>query len=408
MPVFRFHARNARGEPQNGTLTAASLEVLTAELRGRGLLIVDIEPATAAETPARSRVSLNPFSWLPPASFAVEVGFQQLSAMLHSGLSLLASLRTVAEQARRPRATRVWENLCERIEEGATFSSALAAHPKVFTVHVIQLVKVGEHAGTLDTSLNRAAEHLERARNLRLVVLNALAYPAIVVLMAVGVTAFMVLNVIPKIQKFLGGNGRKLPAITQTLVEVSNAVMAYLPYLCIGFVAAVLAIFFCYRWPPGRRVMDGLLLRVPVVGGVLRLSGTAVFARGLSSLLESGVTLLDSLTTVEQLLANRVLALRIAAARQAVLRGETLASSLGGRREFLPMLGRMVTVGESAGTLAPVLTEVAKFHENQLVITIRRMSVLVEPVLILVVGGIVGFVYTAFFISIFAIATGGR
>jgi type IV pilus assembly protein PilC len=184
--------------------------------------------------------------------------------------------------------------------------------------------------------------------------------------------------------------------------------MNYLPYICIGLVSLAIALFFIYRWPPGRRVIDGILLRVPVVGGILRLSGTAVFARGLSILLESGVTLLDSLTTIEHLVANRVLSLRIAAARQAVLRGESLASTMSGGRYFLPMLGRMIAVGESAGTLAPVLTEVARFHESQLVITIRRMSVLVEPVIIVVVGGIVGFVYAAFFIAIFSLAGGGR
>jgi type IV pilus assembly protein PilC len=151
-----------------------------------------------------------------------------------------------------------------------------------------------------------------------------------------------------------------------------------------------------------------LVLRLPVVGGVLRLSGTAVFARGLSVLLESGVTLLDSLTTIEHLIGNRVLSERIAAAREAVLRGESLASTMSGRRDFLPMLHRMIAIGESSGTLASVLIEVAKFHEGQLVITIRRLSVVVEPVLILVVGGIVGFVYIAFFVAIFSLASGAH
>jgi len=408
MPSFRFHARDIRGEPHNGTVTAASVELLTAELRGRGLLVIDVEE-TVSETPERARMSsLNPFSWLPPTSFDVEMGFQQLATMLHSGLSLLAGLRMVAEQARRPRAARVWDDACNRIEEGSNFSNALAAHPKVFSGHVIQLIRVGEHAGTLDISLVRAAEHLERARNLRLLVLNALTYPTIVLLMAVGVAGFMVVSVVPKIQKFLGGAGRRLPAITQLLVDVSNTVMNYLPYFCLGFLSLSLALYFCYRWPPGRKFLDGVLLRIPVFGYILRLSGTAVFARGLSILLESGVTLLDSLTTVEKLIGNRVLSLRIASARHAVLRGGTFASALSGGRDFLPMLGRMIAVGESAGTLATVLADVARFHEAQLVVTIRRMSVLVEPVLILVVGGIVGFVYIAFFIAMFSLASGGR
>ncbi len=406
MPNFRFHARDARGDAQTGAIVAASAETLTAELRGRGMLVLEVEEV--AEDSPQGRVSLNPFSWLPPTSFDVETGFQQLATMLHSGLSLLAGLRIVADQARRPRAARVWSDVCERIEEGATFSKSLAPHPKVFSPHVVQLVRVGEHAGDLDASLVRSAEHLERSRNLRLLVLNAITYPSIVLVMAVGVAGFMIVSVVPKIQKFLGAAGRRLPPITQLLVDVSNVVMNYLPWISLGLVSAALALFFCYRWPPGRRFLDAVLLRTPVFGYILRLSGTAVFARSLGILLESGVTLLDSLATVEQLVRNRVLSLRVAAARQTVLRGGTLADALGGGRDFLPMLARMVAVGESSGTLAPVLADIARFHEAQLVIAIRRMSVLVEPALILVVGGIVGFVYIAFFVAMFSLAAGGH
>lgn len=406
MPNFRYIARDISGTTQSGVLMAGTIEMLTAELRARGQLVVDVEPIV--ERASLGAVTWNPLTWLPPRSFDVEVGFQQLSTMLHSGLSLLSALRTVSEQARRPRAARVWENLGRRIEGGSTLTDALAAHPKVFSEHVIQLIRVGEHAGTLDTSLTRASEHLERARGLRLMVLNALTYPVIVLLMAAGVSAFMVINVIPKIQKFLGGTGRRLPPVTQSLVDVTTWVMDYLPYIGLGLVSSAIALFFIYRWPPGRRAIDAFLLRVPVVGGILRLAGTAAFARGLSILLESGVTLLDSLTTIEHLVANRVLSLRIAAARQAVLRGESLAGTMSGGRDFLPMLGRMIAVGEAAGTLAMVLAEVARFHEGQLVIAIRRMTVLVEPAIIVVVGGIVGFVYAAFFIAIFSLAGGGH
>ena len=272
----------------------------------------------------------------------------------------------------------------------------------------MQLVRVGEATGNLDTALRGSAEHLERTRQMRLTVLNALAYPAIVTLLAVGVAAYLVLAVIPKIQKYIGGRGRGLPPLTQTLLDVTAFVQAWLPHCAAGLAAAGLALFFIYRWPPGRLALDGFLLKLPVVGGVLRLAGTAVLARGLGVLLESGVTLLDSLQTTERLVGNRALGSRIAAARETVLRGGTLAGALADGRAFMPMLGRMVAVGESAGTLAPVLGEVARFHENQLLVVIRRMSVLIEPVVILVVGGIVGFVYIAFFLALFSLAGGVR
>lgn len=404
MPAFHYQARDQSGDAQQGILTASSMDILAADLRARGLLVLNVQPV---EGPAdKSLVTLNPATWLPATSFDVEMGFQQLASMISSGLSLLAGLRTVAEQARRPRASAVWRDVSERIEEGSTFSDALAAHPAVFGQHIVQLIRVGEHSGNLDTALGRCAEQLERMRQMRLTLLNAMAYPALVVLLSVGVSLFMVLGVIPKIEKFLSGRGRSLPGLTQALVDITRFMQLYLPHLCVSLLVLALGLYFIYRWPPGRRFFDAVFLRIPVIGGILRLSGTAVFARGLHVLLESGVTLLDSLLTTEQLLGNRVLGERVRSARQAVLRGESLASGLSDRRCFLPMLPRMVAVGESAGTLAPVLAEVARFHEQQLVAAIRRMSMIIEPLVILIVGGIVGFVYIAFFTALFS-ASGG-
>lgn len=406
MPAFHYQARDRSGNSQHGTLTASSVDMLTSDLRSRGLLVLEVQPV---EGPAeQSVVTLHPSTWPPPTSFDVEMGFQQLASMISSGLSLLSGLRTVAEQSRRPRAAAVWRDVSERIEEGSTFSAALAAHPSVFGQHVIQLIRVGEHSGNLDTALSRCAEQLERMRQMRLTMLNAMAYPALVVLLSVGVSLFMVLGVIPKIEKFLSGRGRSLPGLTQALVDLTRFMQLYLPHICVSLLVLAVALYFIYRWPPGRRFFDAVFLRIPVIGGILRLSGTAVLARGLHVLLESGVTLLDSLLTAEQLLGNRVLRERLRSARQAVLRGESLASGLTDKRCFLPMLGRMVAVGESAGTLAPVLSEVARFHELQLVAAIRRMSMIIEPLVILIVGAIVGFVYIAFFTALFSVSGGIR
>jgi type II secretory pathway component PulF len=405
MPAFRYITRDSAGGAQTGTLVASSLEALTAELRGRGLLVLDVEPLARR---GRGAVTWNPATWLPATSFDAELGFQQLATMLHSGLSLLAALRTVGEQARRPRAVAIWNEVADRIEQGSSFAEALGGREKTFSEHVVQLVRVGETSGNLDAALRSAAQHLERTRQMRLTVLNALMYPAIVATMSIGVTAFLVIGVIPKLQKYLGGRGRSLPAITQNLLDAVSWLQEWAALLGVLAGASVIALFFIHRWPPGRLVLDTLFLKIPVVGRVLRLSGTAIMARSLGVLIESGVTLLDSLRTVQKLIGNRALGARIGAAREAVLRGGTLASSLAEGREFMPMLSRMVAVGESAGTLSLVLREVADFHESQLVAAIRRMSMLIEPVVILVVGSIVGFVYIAFFVALFSLTGGVR
>ena len=403
MAAYQYSARDRLGALREGVATAATAEALAGELRGQGLLVVRIAPVAP---PARAPFfSFSPFAWLPMARFDVEVGFQQLGAMIHSGLTLLVALRTVAEQARRARAAALWRTVAERIERGDTLSGALAAEGRRFPDYVVQLIRVGESSGELDAMLARAAEHLEQSRNLRLMVLNALAYPAMVVALALGVSAFMVMGVIPKIERFLAGSGRTLPALTQTLLEISAWLRNNLPETAVGVLAAWLAGILLYRWPPGRWGLDAASLRIPVVGAVLRTAGTAIFARGMGILLESGVGLIESLHVAERLVRNRALSRRIAAAREAVTRGETLAAGLSGHRDFLPMLPRMVAVGEATGALGRTLSDVAAFHEGQLVALVRRLGVVIEPILILAVGGIVGFVYVAFFVALFSLAT---
>jgi len=252
--------------------------------------------------------------------------------------------------------------------------------------------------------MGRAAEHMQRARELRMTMLNALLYPAIVFVMAIGVSAFMVLGVIPKLQKFVANRGRRLPSTTQALMDISTWVQAYLPYIGIAILATILAIIALYRWPPTRLRMDAMLLRLPLIGHLLKVAATAMFSRSLALLLGSGVTLLDALKTVERLVGNRALSRHIAAVRDQVIAGESLAAPLSERGSFTPMLSRMVAVGEATGTLEPVLLEVAQFHESQLALAVKRLSMLVEPAVIIIVGGIVGFVYIAFFMALFSLA----
>jgi len=406
MPNFRYSARDAGGTPQRGVAEAPSAEALTAELRGRGWLVLKVEPAGNAAT-GKGVAAIDLRGWLPIRSFDVELGLRQLSSMIRSGLTLLSALRTVAEQSRH-RARGLWLDIADRIERGSTFSAALAAHPRNFTEYITQLVHVGEDSGELEQLLERGAEHLESNRNLRGIMLNAMVYPVLVTIMAIGVTAFMLLGVIPKIETFLADSGQQLPPLTRTLLDLSNWFRENLPAVGIGIVTFFAALFLISRWPPGKFFLHGIVLRIPVVGGIMRLAETAVFARGMGILLESGLPLIESLHSVEGLVRNRVVEARVSQARDAVTQGETLANALGAGNEFLPMLSRMVAVGESTGMLGHTLGDVATFHENQLVSTVRRLSVIIEPALIIVVGGIVAFVYIAFFMALFSLAGGAN
>lgn len=406
MPTFTFTAHDPAGRPQAGKQEAASAAALVNTLRERGWLVLDVKPADAEAGPDWATL-LNPFAWLPPRSMDVEVSLQQIAVMLRSGITLLAALKTVAEQAGRVSMRRIWNDIAERIQEGSTLADAAGRHG-CFSHLVVQLMRVGEHTGTLEPVLTRAADALERRRNLRTSLMAALMYPSIVFVSAVGVTVFMIVGVIPKLRVFLAALGRKLPPMTQFLIDLSDAVQAYYVQGLTALGAVLALLVAVYLWPPGRLFLDRLLLRVPVIGRLFRLAATVQLARSLGSLIHSGITLVEALRTVEGLFRNRYVAGQVAAARNAVLRGGSLAPPLSVRDAFMPMLSRMVAVGETAGTLDDVLDEVARFHESQLQSAIRQFSAIIEPVVVVVVGGIVGFVYIAFFMALFAAAGGAK
>ena len=251
--------------------------------------------------------------------------------------------------------------------------------------------------------LTRAAEHLERSRATRAAVLTALLYPAFVLAAAAGVTIFMMVSVIPKLQKFHGGRGRSLPAMTQALLDFTAWLHSHGAVLAVFMLAAVAAVYLAYRSAAGRRWMDRLALRVPVIGILLRLAGTAGLARGPGLLLANSVTLLDALQIARSLVPNRAMRQRLEAARQAVMDGRSFADALRTGREFLPMLPQMVSVGEATGRLDLVLSEVADYHDKQVAVAVRRFSIFIEPAVILIVGAVVGFVYLAFFLALFSV-----
>ena len=405
MPVFAYNARTPDGRAVAGTIQAADAADAARQLRRDGCVVLDVAPAAASgPRPAGELPPWHPRWLLRVASFDVEIGLWQLASMLRSGMSILAALDTVSEQARRPRAARVWSGLADAIRQGMSLGDAMERHGRVFGPYVVQLARVGEHSGEMDVALTRAAEHLAMHRDVRMMVVNALIYPALTILMALGVSAYLVVGVIPKVAEFLESSGAALPAMTQGLLDASAWLRANGPATLAAVAAAALAFALARRTRAGREALDAAALRLPPFAGVLRLSGTAVFARGTGLLVESGVSLVDSLRVVAQLLPNRRLSRRVEDAIRTVTQGGTLSGALQAAPEFLPMLGRMTAVAEATGTLAETMAEVAAFHERMLVLAIKRLSAAIEPVVILVTGLVVGYVYVAFFLALFSMA----
>ena len=406
MPTFAYRARTPDGRTTNGVVEAADAAEASRLARRDGAALLDLGPAGASgrRRSVGDRPAWHPSWLLPVTSFDVELGLWQLSSMLRSGVPVLAALETVADQARRPRAARIWCDVSARIRQGESLGDAMERHGRVFGPYIVQLVRVGEHSGEMDIALSRGAEHLAMRRDARMMLANALVYPAITILMAIGVSAYLVLAVIPKVAEFLESSGASLPAMTQGLLDLSAWLRANGPATLAIVAALVVGFALVRRTAAGREATDALALRIPPFAGVLRLSGTAVFARGVGLLVESGVSLLDALRVVAQLLGNRRLSRRVLDAAAAVTRGGTLSGALEEAPEFLPMLPRMTAVAEATGTLAETMAEIAAFHERMLVLAIKRLTSMIEPVVIVFTGLVVGYVYISFFLALFSMA----
>lgn len=403
MARFRWKARDRAGADVEGLERATSEFELGANLRSRGLLVlsIDTEQGSAARGP-------RDFGLLPVRSIDVERSLRQLSLLVRSGLSLLQALRIVADTATRDALRNVYEDLALRIERGEPLSEALRSKPRYLPPLVCELVSAGEATGTLDLALRRSAEFLERRRVLRSSVLQALYYPTLVLTLTTGVAAFLVIEVIPTLETLLRGSREGLPAVTRALLEVSHFVHTWALQLGMGLVFALALFVVAYRTPAGRRGIDRALLATPALGGLSRIVSTSYFTRTLGICLSSGLHLLKALPLSQAVVSNSIAADGVGTALVRVTRGEPLAESLEGCPAFSRLVPSMVAVGEASGELDRVLHELAEHHEAELAAWIRRASQLIEPVITLAIGAIVGFVYIAFFLAMFAAAGGVR
>lgn len=398
---FSAATRDPDGVRRTVTREADSREAFVAMLRAERYVVLSVEEVKkSGALPPKWHPA-----WLKPMTgFDVEMGLRQLASMLKSGVALLAALDTAEEQAPCPRAASAWRKVRESVFSGGSFAGSLERQVKRFGEITVRLADVGERSGELEHALTRAADQMEARRELRTAVVNALVYPLVTVAMAIGVSTYLVVAVIPKLAEFLREGGVELPGMTMALMDFADFVKVN-GFAILGWIiVSIIAWFAARRFDRPRELEDVFLLRIPITGRILRLSGTALFARAMQIMVESGVTLLDALDVSSRLMSNSRYKSRIKKARDGVMHGGSLADSLRPATEFMPMLARMSAVGEVTGSLAESFGEVARFHEMLLAIAIKRFGMLVEPVMICITGAIVGFVYIAFFMALFAIA----
>lgn len=402
MALFNYTARAHNGLQVIDVIETTHQNAAIMALREQGLLVISIKEVKTDSS--SSNFSLNPFDYRSIRNADIEMAFHQIAVMLRSGISLLDALELTLVYCRIG-TRKTWRQLMEKIQQGSSFTDALKEH-KVFTQFTIQMIRVGEQTGNLSTVMDQAAEELKSARKLKKQITSALKYPAFTLLMAIGVCIYMLVKLIPEIKKLLLIMGKPMPPITKALIDSSDWFMANGIFISITAFVFMAAFIVLYNFPISRWWIDKLALKLPVFGNVFRLSGTVLFSRAMGLLLRSGVVIVDALETMEKLHVNTYMASRINYAHGKILHGSTLGDSLALQSPYMPLLIQMIHVGENSGTLDTILEEMTEYHEELLKQAIATLTGMIAPLMTMFVGGIIGFVYAAFLVAMFAGAGG--
>lgn len=406
MPTFNYTALTQQGRETKGQIQATDARAATALLRQRALFVAEISEVVSGGTGLAREIDISFLTvWFPVSSQQLIFFFRQLTFMLRAGLPVLQSLQLSHSQVSSARLKRVIARMQADLENGMALSQALERHPDVFPPLAASLMTAGESTGELDVVMERLAEHLEKRAALRMQTINAMIYPTVVVVAAIGVFIFLVIKIIPAFAKFFANRGRGLPPSTQFLMDLSTFFLKYGLYILGALLLIGLALVIAYHTRKGRLKLHGWLLRLPVLGNLLTLSVVAQLTWALSMMLRSGLTVLESLKITARVIRNRVISDKLGSAGEQILAGRDLAGSLQHPR-IPSIVTQMIAVGERTGTLDQVLQQLGNYYEERLQLGIRRLSAAIEPVLILVIGGMVGFVYYAFFQALFQLAKG--
>ncbi len=402
MSLFSYTARNRSGEQLSDVVDSASRDAAIMQLRGEGLLVLKID-AVKKNTDEKT-FSLNPLAYRAIRSVEIENAFHQIAVMLRSGVSLLDAVELTRKHARIG-ARKVWARIAERIQQGGALTDALKEQG-IFSNLTIQLVAVGEQTGHLGTVMDQAAQEMASTRRLKKQITSALKYPAFTLLFAIGLVVFMLTSIVPEIKKLLKIMGKPMPPITQALIDISDWFVENITFMGISAVLGIIIFVLLYNWPPSRWWLDRFALRIPLIGHVLRLSGTVLFCRAMGLLLSSGVLIIDALKTMELLHNNKYMASHIAFAHSRVLQGSSLADPLAEKSRYMELVLQMVRVGENSGTLDDILTEMTAYHDELLQQAVAKLTGMIAPIMTVFVGGLVGFVYAAFLVAMFSAAGG--
>jgi general secretion pathway protein F len=410
MPVFSYKGFDTRGKAVSGVKDADNLRALRMNLKRDGILLTEAKEArlrvAAAGEAAAGAAGLGITALVNPAAAyrmwkeretadraAVSSLTRQLGTLLKAGVPLAEALGALVDQIERPGLKRVIAQVKTQVNEGSSLGDAMAKSPKVFEELYVNMIRAGEASGNLDAVLFRLADFLEAQNRLRAKIISALFYPIAMTVIGAGIMTILMVSVVPKVTSIFADTGKALPWNTQLMITISDTVSSWKGLVVLIF--AVSGIILFNRWkrtPRGRAFVDRVILKLWVIGPLARQIAITRFAKTLATMLSSGVPLLRALDIVKSILGNTVLQKVVEDAKESIKEGESIAAPLKRSGEFPPIVTHMIAVGERSGQLEGMLEEVAHAYDLEIDLKMGRLTTLLEPVMILLMGGSVAFV----------------
>lgn len=399
MPAFVWEATNRKGEVKKGELDGADEAAIRALLRRQGYRSINVKPKP------KDLAEYLPFLKRGVKEKDVVIFARIFATMINAGLPLIQCLDLLAQQEQNKTFKGIIQSIKEDIESGSTLYDALKKYPKVFDELFVNLVAAGESGGILDVILQRLSNYMEKAMKLKSKVKGAMTYPASVLVISIGVVALLLLKVIPVFQKMFEGMGGELPGPTQFLVNASAFTQKYFLFM----VGIVVALGFAYNrfraTEKGTFIIDSLILKAPVFGPLIKKVAVAKFTRTMSTMMSSGVPILEGLSIVSKTAGNVIIEKALMETRKSIAEGKTIAEPLAATDIFPPMVVQMIAVGEATGALDTMLAKIADFYDDEVDAAVEAMTSLLEPFMMVFLGGVVGGMIIAMYLPIFKMAS---
>lgn len=396
MARFKYEGRDARSV-RTGVIVAADKREAAMKLKSQGIRVMNL--TEQAETTLTKEIVIG-----KPVKRAQLIMFlRQFSTLLRAGVTIIDAIRILSLQVESKPFKRILVAVNDDLRKGGSLSEAFAKHPKAFEPLVINLIRAGEMSGTIDDSLDRLADHFEKAHQLRQKVVSALSYPIIVGVLAIGVVIFLLTTIVPMFVDMFASFGGELPWLTRFVMNASDIALQYwyLFILLVGVV--VLGIWMLRRNRDGKYMLDSFLLRLPIFGDIMKKSVLATMTRTLSSLFSSSVPILQAMTMTEKVVENEVISRVIAKSRESLERGGSLTEPMHGHWAFPPLIPHMISIGEQTGSLDSMLAKVADFYEKEVDAATDRLKALIEPLMIVLLAGLVGTIVLSILMPMFEI-----